>query len=105
MARETIGEIMHGPCGQIAPVRKNTNNKLYINCPRCGIGNYLLKGGQEYLLANAKIYGPDGAPDPEKITQPEPKISEPSPTKAPTPTAPDPEKSKQKPKIQEDSIF
>ena len=59
MANETIGIIKHH-CKNIADVRKNKNGKLYLSCPFCGLLAYALPGGQDYILANAEMYGAPG---------------------------------------------
>lgn len=103
MARADIGEILHAPCGKVAPVRKNANGKLYINCPRCGMGTYVLPAGQDYILANAKMFGPDGKPEEAPTPAPAAKVSAqqaaptPTPTPAPKP-APAPQPKKEEPK-------
>jgi hypothetical protein len=72
MANADEGRLLHH-CGKYAAVRKNKNGKLYLMCPHCGQLPYNLPGGQEYILENAEMYGPDGLPPakPEPSQEPE----------------------------------
>lgn len=88
MARAEIGEIRH-ECGSTASVRRDKTNKLYLACPTCGLLRYSLRGGQDYILNNATIYGPEGKPEPAEVIAPKPAPVKPSPASpAPPPAAP-----------------
>lgn len=71
MARADIGEIRH-ECGSVAAVRRDKTNKFYLACPTCGLLRYSLRGGQEYILNNATMYGPEGKPEPAEVPAPKP---------------------------------
>ena len=63
MANPDIGTIACAHCKDTAAVRKNRNSGLYYACKNCGLIMPRLKGGQEYILANATMYGPEGKPE------------------------------------------
>lgn len=66
MANPDLGEIdcpLGGSTPHQAHVRKYANGrKLYIACARCGMLQPSLQHGQDWILSNARMYGPEGKP-------------------------------------------
>ena len=83
MANDTIGRVICPFCKSRCDVRKNVRSKLYFMCPVDGIVQPNLPGFQDWMLENAEIYGPSGAP--VDAPPPAPK-SAPAPAPAPKPT-------------------
>lgn len=85
MANETIGRIKCAICAGEADVRRYSRGtkKLYWYCACCGMITPNLPGGQEYILENARLFGPGGSPDepPEKL--PEKPVNGAAPEKLP----------------------
>ncbi len=89
---EDIGAVVCAFCGTEQPVRVNAKNKKYYNCSNCGVVQPALPFFQEWLLSNAKIYGPD-RPDPSERRPSPPPAKGPGPDrrdKATAPAAPPP---------------
>lgn len=89
--RETCGTCECPFCRTEQPVRKNINDKFYINCTTCGVVQPALPYFQEWILEHARLYGADGpgkrppavpAKSPEPDTRDEPRI-EPAPVELP----------------------
>ncbi len=72
--REAVGEVQCRYCdeGTLCQVRKNEKGKLYLYCRECGIHHLNTQAGQDWILKNATLYGPEGAP-PGRIVIPKPK--------------------------------
>lgn len=62
--KESVGEVQCRYCdeGQLSEVRKNEKGKLYLFCKECGIHHLNSAKGQEWILANAKLYGASDKP-------------------------------------------
>ena len=65
MANEDKGKVICPFCNGSAPVRRNSKGKLYFNCPGDGLVQPALPHFQSWMMDNADIYGPEGAPEAE----------------------------------------
>ena len=65
MANEDKGKVICPFCNGSAPVRRNSRGKLYFNCPIDGLIQPALPHFQSWMMDNATIYGPEGAPEVE----------------------------------------
>ncbi len=76
---EDIGEITCPITGDLAPVRRDCNGKLYY-VGKAGMIKPNLPAGQEYMLTHATIWGAGGKPaEPEKpVTSPSMATSQPA---------------------------
>lgn len=83
MARENIGEIQCPGCANNAPLRKNKNGRLYINCATCGILAFSTDAGQKMLLEKGEIYG--AATPAATAAQDFPRAADSAPAPAPKP--------------------
>ena len=59
---QNIGHIDCPICHQVAAVRKNRGGRFYFDCMHCGRMTPNHSGGQRFILENAVIWGPEGAP-------------------------------------------
>lgn len=87
--KESVGQVRCPICeeGQIAEVRKNEKGKLYVFCKECGIHHLNSAKGQEWILANATLYGPEGKPA-APVQKPKPAAApKPQPKPAPAEAA------------------
>lgn len=68
-----IGEVVCPHCTKVAAVRryKTGSGKLYYSCGTCGIIRPATQAGQDWILEHAKLYGPEGAPAPAAVIEPE----------------------------------
>lgn len=91
MANNTIGECACPFCQEPADVRKNVKGKVYLYCDNCGMIQPNLAGGQDWILANARLFGPDGqrppmppvaVPEQEPVAVP---VAVPAPVAVPEP--------------------
>lgn len=96
MARENAGHIECPMCHQEAPVRKDKNGGLYINCNTCGLLQPKLQGGQDYILEHAEWIG--SKPERRTVSRgaladpaPAPKLERKGPAQPKTDPAPEPE--------------
>lgn len=96
MPNPTIGEIDCPVCGEVGEVRrcKVGRRTLYWVC-RCGKMTPNLPHGQDFILSAARMYGPEGKPEPATAPAPKPEPpqappAKPAPARAATaaPTAP-----------------
>jgi len=88
-AKKAVGEIDCPCCKAPGRVYKSarTDGKLYWLCP-CGGHQPLLQPGQDFILSNARMYGPEGEPAPQAETAPPP--AAPASARASVPPAPAP---------------
>lgn len=92
MANEDKGRVTCPFCSGTAPVRRNAKGKLYFNCSNCGLVQPALGRFQSWMMDNAAIYGPEGAPDdsappPVEVKKETPPVA-PPPAPAPAPAKP-----------------
>ncbi|MDP3859009.1 MAG: hypothetical protein Q8Q73_14750 [Stagnimonas sp.] len=88
MANPDIG-LMPCPtkgCDCVAKVRKAVSGQrlLYLHCPEHGPLFYRTAKGQEMILEQATLFGPEGPPEPAPVPPPAPRAG-PDPEPAPTP--------------------
>lgn len=92
-----VGDVACPTCESTAYVRRKTSGKYYVNCPHCGLFNISYRSGQEWILSNARFYGPNGEHSAESPFRREPtrkQLSTSPPSFEPMRSEPDPEASK-----------
>lgn len=84
---EAVGEIECAHCKRSALVSKYRTGRrlLYYHCKNCGVIQLGYPGGQDWILSNARMYGPDGPPKPAATASPAPPKVQPAPQPLPKP--------------------